>query len=331
VRDLFLSGGITEAIRVCEYGGCYFVRDGNHRVSVAKTHRVEFMDAEVARYRIPVKLPAAMSRSKIPMFAAKLQCQRETRLFDHVPEELLGDGQPRSWTVLRALLVNGGASSDYAERLGTSFRLLYDNMRALMRREAVHLLFPAKSELDIFAAVMALWMRLGEEATPAEAFSQLVRRTERRRGILSLGQVLSRTRRWAFSSGAQERRFFLQMSSLERFRPSAVIHEGNKGWYRFLGRQLMHWHPKELRKLLGRRPFYDEFVASWYDTLYAPAVELHRSRGIPVPFPEFYMNWMKWQRSRQEEAHEQTRIDLAASLDAYLAGRAGRRRRTGGA
>jgi hypothetical protein len=331
VRDLFLAGRIPEAIRVCEYGGSYFVRDGNQRVSVAKTHGVEFMDADVTRYRTPVRLPAGMSRGKIPMFAAKLQTQRETRIFDRVPEELLGDAQPRSWAVLRALLARISESSDDAERMKTSLRLLYENTRALIRKEAVDLLFPGQSELDIFAAAMALGMRLGDEVTPAEAFSRLIRRTERRRGILSLGHVLSRTRRWLLSSDAEERDFFLQMSRLYTFRPGAVLHEGNKRWYRFLGRQLLRWHPEELRKRLGHRPLYDEFVASWYDTLYRPAVELHRIRAIAVPFPEFYRDWMHWRRSRQGEKLEQAETGLVASLDAYLDSRAGRRRTIGGA
>ena len=92
----------------------------------------------------------------------------------------------------------------------------------------------------------------------------------------------------------------------------------------------MRWHPEELQKRLGRRPFYDEFVASWYDTLYSPAVELHRSRGIPIPFPEFYQDWMQWRRGRLERAPEQTGSGLAASLDAYLDGSAGRKWTMGG-
>lgn len=185
--------------------------------------------------------------------------------------------------------------------------------------------------MDIFAAAMALWMRLGGEVTPAEAFSRLIRRTERRRGILSLGHILSRTRRWLLSSDAEERDYFLQMSRLHTFRPGAVLHEGNKRRYRFLGRQLMRWHPEEVRKRLGHRPLYDEFVGSWYDTLYWPAVELHRSRAIAAPFPEFYRDWMRWRRSRQGEEPELAGSGLAASLDAYLDSRAGRRRTIGGA
>jgi hypothetical protein len=208
VRDLFLADQIDEAIRICEYGGCYLVRDGNHRVSVAKTHGVEFMDAEVTRYRVSVKLPPAMRRSMIPVFAAKLELQRETQLFNFVPEELLGDGQLRSWAILRTLLAkwleeqdraNSGAASDTARRAAESFRIFYENTRALMRREAVQLLFAEKSELDIFAEVVAFWMRLGEDATPADALLRFISRTERTRGILSLGHVVSRARRWLLS------------------------------------------------------------------------------------------------------------------------------------
>jgi hypothetical protein len=34
-----------------ELGGEYFVNDGNHRVSVARFHRVEWIDAEVTEYK----------------------------------------------------------------------------------------------------------------------------------------------------------------------------------------------------------------------------------------------------------------------------------------
>ena len=329
VRDLFLAGSIAQAIRVCEYGGGYFVRDGNHRVSVAKTHGVEFMDAEVTRLVIPVRLPAEMSHGKIPVLAAKLQVRLQTRIFDSVPEERLGDGNLRSWSILQALwareygeeTLEGDQAVARTEQLVTEFRILHDTVRALIRRQALHLLFPEKSELDIFADVMALWMRLGREATPVEALIRLVRTTERRRGILSFGHVVSRTRRWLLSTDAEERRLFLQVSRLQSIRPGVALHEGDKRWYTFLARQLMRWHPNELRKRLGRPPFQDELVTSWYDGLYAPAAELYEEQGFSVPFPTFYTRWMTWRRRRRREALLPTREDLAANLQAYVSTR----------
>lgn len=51
IRDIVLP-----PIKVYELGGLYFVRDGNHRVSVAKAKGVEFIDAEVVSLQTEIKL-----------------------------------------------------------------------------------------------------------------------------------------------------------------------------------------------------------------------------------------------------------------------------------
>ena len=48
-----------------EIGGLYFVRDGNHRVSVAKSRGCEMIDAEVISLQSEIKLKAGMSKNKI--------------------------------------------------------------------------------------------------------------------------------------------------------------------------------------------------------------------------------------------------------------------------
>lgn len=49
------------AISVYELGGLYFVRDGNHRVSVAKAKGIEFIDAEVVSLQSEIKLKSGSS------------------------------------------------------------------------------------------------------------------------------------------------------------------------------------------------------------------------------------------------------------------------------
>lgn len=44
------------AIKLYEIGGVYFVRDGNHRVSVARSRGVEFIDAEVVSLNAEIRL-----------------------------------------------------------------------------------------------------------------------------------------------------------------------------------------------------------------------------------------------------------------------------------
>jgi hypothetical protein len=63
------------AIRVFELGGVYFVRDGNHRVSVAHALKRSFIDAEVVRVRTDVVLDPRMSLGDVG--AAALRARSE--------------------------------------------------------------------------------------------------------------------------------------------------------------------------------------------------------------------------------------------------------------
>ena len=53
---------ILPAIRVYEVGGLYFVRDGNHRVSVAKMLGMEEIDAEIIRLNTAFRLEGPVSK-----------------------------------------------------------------------------------------------------------------------------------------------------------------------------------------------------------------------------------------------------------------------------
>jgi hypothetical protein len=52
-------------IRLYEIGGVYFVRDGNHRVSVARAKGIENIDAEVTSLNSEIRLSPGMSRADL--------------------------------------------------------------------------------------------------------------------------------------------------------------------------------------------------------------------------------------------------------------------------
>lgn len=56
---------ILPPISLYEVGGLYFVRDGNHRVSVAKSQGIEFIDAEVVSLKTEIKLHPGFSYKKL--------------------------------------------------------------------------------------------------------------------------------------------------------------------------------------------------------------------------------------------------------------------------
>lgn len=49
VNEAFRRDGTLPAIRVFELNGRYYVRDGRHRVSVARFHGAEYIDAEIVK------------------------------------------------------------------------------------------------------------------------------------------------------------------------------------------------------------------------------------------------------------------------------------------
>ena len=60
VDAAFRCGIDLPPVKLLELGGVYFVRDGNHRVSVAKAHRVSYIDAEVIRLDTNIRLHPSM-------------------------------------------------------------------------------------------------------------------------------------------------------------------------------------------------------------------------------------------------------------------------------
>jgi len=64
-------------ISVYEIGGLYFVRDGNHRVSVAKSQSVEFIDAEVSSLNSEIPLHSKMRKKEM----IKAVIEYEKKLF----------------------------------------------------------------------------------------------------------------------------------------------------------------------------------------------------------------------------------------------------------
>lgn len=66
----FMRDVILPPIKVYELGGLFFVRDGNHRVSVAREQKLEFIDAEVVALDSEIKLSPGMSLDDIKRLIA---------------------------------------------------------------------------------------------------------------------------------------------------------------------------------------------------------------------------------------------------------------------
>jgi hypothetical protein len=65
IDTAFLEGQVLPPVVLYEVGGLYFVRDGNHRVSVAKSQGVQYLDAEVVSLSTEVRLSPSMGPKDI--------------------------------------------------------------------------------------------------------------------------------------------------------------------------------------------------------------------------------------------------------------------------
>ena len=65
VDEAHIKDIILPPIQLYEIGGVYFVRDGNHRVSVAKAQDVEFIDAEVTSLTTEINIKPSMTTDEL--------------------------------------------------------------------------------------------------------------------------------------------------------------------------------------------------------------------------------------------------------------------------
>jgi hypothetical protein len=85
INSAHLNNRILPPIQLYEIGGVYFVRDGNHRVSVARTQGVEFIDADVTSLSSELSIKPSMTVDELKSSLIKY----EKKLFD----EKTGFGQ----------------------------------------------------------------------------------------------------------------------------------------------------------------------------------------------------------------------------------------------
>ncbi|ABG03668.1 transcriptional regulator [Rubrobacter xylanophilus DSM 9941] len=186
-------------ISLYKIGDAYFVRDGNHRVSVARQQGVEMIDAEVIELRTRVPIDSALTARDL------LHKMELRRLLDRLPID----------RVLPEIRLELSDVADY-RRLAThieahGFRLSqlwkryvspeealrdwyeysYRPIAEMIREERILDAFPDRTELDLYLWIVRNRDRLALEArddrvSPEDAAQDLLRKRRRRLQIPGL-------------------------------------------------------------------------------------------------------------------------------------------------
>lgn len=185
---------VLPPIKLFEVGGVYFVRDGNHRVSVARARGTEFIDAEVTSLATEIAITPDMTREGLRRAVIDFEKGRfleQTGLAKLRPgsrveftevgryDELLGHIREHKWYIN----LRRAAEIPYAEAVASWYDTVYMPIVEVIRSSRLLARFPGKTEADLYVFVGKHWSELNRRYGPlftleeaAEDFSSLERR-----------------------------------------------------------------------------------------------------------------------------------------------------------
>ncbi len=180
VNEARLTDIILPPIQVYELGDIYFVRDGNHRVSVAKMMGIEFIDAEIIKIDSPISLTPDMTIQDIRQKILDYEKQdffSHPLLGEHILQEELQfteTGRYREvWDHISVHQYYLGESLDrpvpLEEALESWYTTLFTPIMESLRENNCIQRFPGRTTADLYMWIIKHWDELkrsyGEDVT----------------------------------------------------------------------------------------------------------------------------------------------------------------------
>lgn len=197
-------------ISVYKLSDCYFVRDGNHRVSVARMQGVEFIDAEVVELDSQIKLEPGMTPRQLRKRVVEYERDRfldEYHLDRFMDMNLLKFTAPGMYPeIINHILVHKYyINQDSKDEIpfDVAAKSWYDKVFlpivTEIKREGLLTSYPGKSEGDLYLWIVRYWDELksntGKPVSIANASLDYKNRFAKgwfKRWIKWLGEVLAR-------------------------------------------------------------------------------------------------------------------------------------------
>ena len=163
-----LQNTILPPINLYEIGGLYFVRDGNHRVSVARARGIEFIDAEVTSLRTEIRLKPGYTIQ----YLLKQIIQYEKRVFysetaygDITDDWSLDFTTPGQYDVIynHILTHKYYLNLSHTEEISMPdaiiswYNMVYTPVLATIRRHKMMVKFRQRTPSDLFVWLVKYW------------------------------------------------------------------------------------------------------------------------------------------------------------------------------
>lgn len=174
VDEAAIQDIILPAIKVYEIAGLYFVRDGNHRVSVAKARGIEFIDAEVVSLQSEIKLKQTSNISDITkqiIYYEKRVFYAETNFGDITDYWCLDFTAPGRYDVIlnhiltHKYYLNQNKTEEVSmeEAVMSWFNTVYIPIGSSIMKKKTLKHFPKRTVSDLYVWIVRYWDQLKQK------------------------------------------------------------------------------------------------------------------------------------------------------------------------
>ncbi|MCB9420429.1 MAG: hypothetical protein H6667_11535 [Ardenticatenaceae bacterium] len=287
---------ILPPIEAYKIGDVYFVRDGNHRVSVAREREQAFIDAYVIEIDAPIKLTPDTKIDDLVQQRDYAQFMAQTGLIRLRPDanlELTAAGEygrllNHIQTHQYYLGLEEQRDIPWDEAVTSWYDNVYLPLVTLILEHDLDRAFPNNTVTDLYWWVSEYQWLLREAYVGEKGMATAVAKLAEMYTDKAVRQVIRKLRQATWIDAMlleQERDHFLEYTKIKEIRPEADVTLSLPGKYdKLLYHISAHrWYLGEER---GGDVPYEEAVASWYDNAYLPLVEMIREQGIMQSFPD---------------------------------------------
>ena len=285
-------------IEAYKIGDVYFVKDGNHRVSVARERGQLAIDAYVTEIDVPVPLRPTLDRAELRSLKDYAAFLAETKLGQNrpvinEPTHALTLSQPRHYNRL-AEHIRGhawflGEDRDAYVSIPEAAVSWYDHVYLplveLIQQQKLTAAFPELTLTDLYLYVSEYrWLRREEQAGHPAAATERLAEIYAQAPVTRIIRSLNAATWIDHLIMAEERADFLARTKLAENRPDSDIRLTLAGKY---GKLLEHIavHRYYLGQTQQAPVSFPTAATSWYDHVYQPKIQVLRELSTLADFP----------------------------------------------
>jgi len=317
---------ILPPVELYKIGEVYFVIDGNHRVSVARERGQIEVDAHVIEIDTNVEITPDMDITELELQAEYARFLATTDLMERCPEVKIELTLPGEYErLLEHISVHRwylgeqrGEDVSYEQAVISWCENVYTPLVNLIGEHGILKQFPERTAADLYLWLIEyLWYRrrsLKEDFSLAGTAKQFVKDFKE----WPVGRLVNILERAAWVDHLvleQERQEFQARTNLVEIRPESNIELTMPGLYERLFEHISvhRWY---LGEQAGAEVPLEEAVASWYDNVYVPLVNLIRELDILEEFPgrtlsDLYL-WIIERQAALQEVYGEVAMEQAA-------------------